>query len=60
MSDEAYLKAAGWQHWTYANPDLLPDAGVWRDPKAVEGARKLPIAAAVSEQRRRDQPGLFA
>lgn len=57
MTDEQYLRAAGWQHWQYANPDLLPDAGVWADPKSLDGAHKLSLAAAVAEQRQRDGLG---
>lgn len=60
MSDEDYLRAAGWQHWNYANPALLPSPGVWADPKSLDRARKLTLAAAVAEQQKRDQQGLFA
>lgn len=59
MTDEEYLRAAGWEHWTYANPDLLPDPGVWADPRSLDQARKLSLESAVAEQRRRDQPSLF-
>lgn len=59
MTDEEYLKAAGWQHWNYANPALLPDPGVWADPRVLDRARKVSLAQALADQRERDQEALF-
>lgn len=55
VDEEAYLRAAGWQHWNYGNPDLLPDPGVWADP--LGKTRHLSLERAVAEQQKRDGYG---
>lgn len=56
--EETYLRGAGWIHWQYGNPDLLPDPGLWADPILVNGhSPKHPLERAVSIQRKRDGYG---